>query len=230
MKRLVNDLNTRSWLTLHLFKSSPSFFFHLFAFFLTILTSFMFFSLFNTKMEPFAICSCPRGVNHVTLPSWTGIDPMAPSYLMGGAIHLSVNLDFIEQEREDLLQQLEGIRLKKARMPHTVRGDYSACIWYRYLDVSPQDPINDPESLDAVVFETRFRILWLFYQQQLLPWTLRRYPLKADAFGRLGMPIEFKLLAVLRVLGRGMHFDDVAEYIGCGFKGEALRVFYHDFM
>jgi hypothetical protein len=52
-------------------------------------------------------------------------------------------------------------------------------------------------------------------------------PPEADGFGRVGIPTEFKLLSVLRILGRGMHFDDAAEYVGCGFKGEALRVFFH---
>ena len=106
----------------------------------------------------------------------------------------------------------------------------NAAIWHRYLDPAPSDPIHDPLSIDAAVFETRFRTPWTFFQEQLLPWTKRRWVQKPDALGRMGMPIEYKLLAVLRVLGRGMHFDDVAEYVGCGFKGEALRVFYHEWV
>ena len=119
------------------------------------------------------------------------------------------------------------LKLKKARIAHTIRGDYSRCVWSRYLNIEHDDPLHNPSSFECKVFETRFRVPWSFFQSNLLPWTIRRFPLKADAFGRVGIPTEFKLLSVLRILGRGMHFDDVAEYVGCGFKGEALRVFFH---
>jgi hypothetical protein len=174
--------------------------------------------------EMLSVCCCERGYTHVMLPKWTNISRPTAT---GGSAHLAINLDAMDETRDDLLDALEGLKPKKARVAHTLRGDYSTCVWMRYLKVDADDPINDPTSFAATVFETRFRTPWAFFRDQLLPWTLRRWPHKADAFGRYGIPIEFKLLAVLRVLGRAMHFDDVAEYIGCGFKGEAIRIFYH---
>ena len=61
----------------------------------------------------------------------------------------------------------------------------------------------------------------------LLPWTREKFPLKPDAAGCLGIPTKFKLLGVLRALGRSAHFDDLAEDANCGDGGEALWTFFH---
>ncbi len=53
-------------------------------------------------------------------------------------------------------------------------------------------------------------------------------PSEKDACKRMGIPVEYKLLAVLRILGWALHFDDVTEYTDTGFRGEAVRTFFHD--
>ncbi len=113
-----------------------------------------------------SICYCNIRHTHIRLPSWLGA---STPILTGGSIHLAVNLAALEHTRDDLIQAMEGIKLKKTRMAHTMRGDYSSCVWVRYVDVESDDPINDPTSFAAKVFETRFRTPWGFFQGQLLP-------------------------------------------------------------
>ncbi len=55
----------------------------------------------------------------------------------------------------------------------------------------------------------------------LFPWTEQHLRVGNDALGRQPVPLEFKVLAVLRVLGRALHFDDLAEITHCG---EVLNV------
>ena len=50
---------------------------------------------------------------------------------------------------------------------------------------------------------------------------------KPDCSGRLGAPLELKILAVLRVLGRGYCFDGVEEL--SFISAEVLRIFFHSF-
>jgi hypothetical protein len=90
--------------------------------------------------------------------------------------------------------------------------------------------LEDPTSMPARTFRKRFRVPWLFYKQDLLPWTLERFPCLPDCTGRPGIPTEYKLLAVLRALGRASHFDDLAEdtCTGDGRKLNAIRLFFHE--
>ncbi len=100
----------------------------------------------------------------------------------------------------------------------------------KYVDVPEESELNDPTSFEAIEFKARFRVPWAFFSRFLLPWTKEKFPRKADAVGRMGMPTELKLLGVLRILGRGIHFDDIAEFADAGFKGEVIRTFYHMFV
>lgn len=52
---------------------------------------------------------------------------------------------------------------------------------------------------------------------------------KSNCAGSPSVPLELKLLGVLRVLGRGNCFDDIAELTGTGAKGEVHRKFFHRF-
>ncbi len=102
---------------------------------------------------------------------------------------------------------------------------YDNSSWYRYLN--PPDALDDPYHPEAKKFRVRFRVPWKFYKEVLWPWTIENFPEERDCANRRPIPTQYKLLAVLRVLGRACHFDDVAEFANCGFKGEALRVFFH---
>jgi hypothetical protein len=88
--------------------------------------------------------------------------------------------------------------------------------------------LQDPTSTPARTFRRRFRVPWPFYKDELLPWTLERFPCRPDCTGRTRIPVEYKLLAVLRALGRSSHFDDLAEDCCSGDGGNALRLFFHE--
>jgi hypothetical protein len=62
-----------------------------------------------------------------------------------------------------------------------------------------------------------------------MPWAEENFPVKTDAIGNLPIPLLYKVLASLRYLSRGMHWDDLAELCGCAPGGESLRVFFHNF-
>ena len=50
---------------------------------------------------------------------------------------------------------------------------------------------------------------------------------ETDGIGRPSAPLELKILGVLRVLGRGMRFDGIAELTNI--SEEAIRVYFHSF-
>jgi hypothetical protein len=133
---------------------------------------------------------------------------------------------------EDAIEyaDMEEIKQSKRRLARKERGAYTRSLWLRYIDVAEDDPLNDPDSHDAKVFKNRFRVTWWLFKNLLLPWTKEQFPEKPDAVGRMAMPVGLKLLGVLRILGRALHFDDIAEYIDTGFKGEVLRVFFTEWV
>lgn len=100
--------------------------------------------------------------------------------------------------------------------------------WSEYIDPPLQSPVFTPGSVMYKEFYSRFRVHPSMFYNKLLPWTRRYFVDKPDATGRCGIPVVLKLLGVLRILGRGLHFDDIADILGCGFKGEAIRTFFHE--
>ena len=59
-------------------------------------------------------------------------------------------------------------------------------------------------------FRNRFRVPFSMFEEMVLECK------DALIFGRTQIPVEFKLLGCLRVLGRGAYCDDVAEILDCG--------------
>ncbi len=173
-----------------------------------------------------APCNCKIGRSHLTFAPLCGKggDPSArPSHLVFSMRTLFARM---RRRRRRALRVQHLITMPRSRVVHKARGSYTSSPWVKYLNVRDDDDLNKPNSFDAKVFRTRFRVPWKFYYDKLLPWTEARFPRKVDALQRPGVPTEFKLLAVLRMLGRALHFDDVAELADCGFKGEVLRVLF----
>ena len=159
------------------------------------------------------------------------------SLLSNCLTYMDIDIVAYIRYRKQMLQGLNfstaaaGQRLRtpstfRSRETHATRN-YEQSAWYKYVN-NPTPNLNDPSSIESRVFRTRFRVPWKFYKDILLPWTMENFPSHRDCTGRPPIPPEYKLLSVLRMLGRGTHFDDVAEYINCGFKGEAIRVFFHE--
>lgn len=86
----------------------------------------------------------------------------------------------------------------------------------------------DPSSRDGKTFRGRFRTTHDFFLslvvkvKELFP-----FHAKKDALGKSPGPIELKVLGVLRVLGRGVCFDDCQE--GTNIDKETHRIFFHAF-
>ena len=132
---------------------------------------------------------------------------------------------------EDFLNKLQAKlnkNRKKSRDRTNAPYDPKKCSWWVYINPPDESNLNNHNHRDYKRFQRRFRVPYLFFKTQLLPFALFHWPNKPDICGNY-IPTEYKLLAALRVLGRGLHFDDVAELIQCGDKGETLRVFFYKF-
>jgi hypothetical protein len=125
-----------------------------------------------------------------------------------------------KEEIKSLIRELyafapaEG-KERRTRCQNPRGRQYYRSSWHAYLDKDENSDyirlLEDPASATARTFRRRFRVPWLFYKEELLPWTRERFPCRPDCSGREGIPTEYKLLAALRALGRGTHFDDLAE-------------------
>ena len=77
----------------------------------------------------------------------------------------------------------------------------------------------------------RHRVPFRFYYLELLPWARRRFPQNnTDCAGRPSIPLEYKVLTVLRILGRNLYYDDAASYTRSAPGGDRLRKFFINFV
>ena len=121
------------------------------------------------------------------------------------------------------------MKLKKTRRVYD-RLDYTQSTWWHFLQ---RPTIRDPTHRDGKLFRTRFRVPYSLFHQLVSLCTTGSLSTffqhkKCDATGRSSIPIELKLLGVLRVLGRASCFDSVAELTNS--EKEAHRVFFHKFI
>ena len=186
----------------------------------------------TTTASAVSLCFCERGESHIDVTPREQDSRKRP--VPGSTPHLSCNIGTSTKKmrllRHEELEEFDASvsqQRSKLRTARKVRGVYSSSCWFKYVDVSEEDPLNDPLSWEAKVFKARFRVPWSLFYGVLLPWSKEHFPSKADAVKRPPMPMELKLLGVLRMLGRGLHVDDTAEFADAGFKGEVLRVFFH---
>lgn len=103
--------------------------------------------------------------------------------------------------------------IKKSRSQHA-RPHYTQSCWYLML----QEPtISDPDSRIGKLFRRRFRVPYSIFQR-LVGFATDWFPHPAtDVAGRPCVPVELKVLGFLRVLGRGVCFDDIQELSGYAF-------------
>ena len=119
-------------------------------------------------------------------------------------------------------------KLMKTFRPRKFEGipNYAASDWGRMLT---NDRMKDPlDRKGGKLFRRRFRVPYPIYIK-LVEMTRAEgwFPEGYNCAGRLAAPLGLKVLAVLRVLGRGYCFDGVEEL--CLISGENLRVFFHKF-
>ena len=123
----------------------------------------------------------------------------------------------IEEEEEafELEEEEEFVFIKQKRdhykPPGKSKVDFGQCQWAIFFnDVS----VKDPESRLGKVFRRRFRVPFSLFEY-LLELT-ERFNLFGHrrAINNLFIPDKFKLLAILRTLGRGECLDTIEELSG----------------
>ena len=88
--------------------------------------------------------------------------------------------------------------------------DFNNSSWGRLI----ADPeVNNPESTAGRTFRLRFRVPFPIFDKVLAPLMVTKNIFKADN-KMTRVPLKFKLLACLRILGRGLCFDDITDIIG----------------
>ena len=110
--------------------------------------------------------------------------------------------------------------------------------WQRMLDKAEAvDGASAPDSIDGRYFRRRFRIPYEMFKaliKTMLDDNWFPGDFEADGKGRCcsvgirGASLQVKVLSVLRVLGRGICFDEL--YDGSGLSESVLSTFYHRFL
>lgn len=123
---------------------------------------------------------------------------------------------------------LEEVKKKRKFSPRKVEGrpQYETSTWGRLL-TNPrfQDPTDRKGGQQ---FRRRFRVPYpVFLEIVKMTRDSEWFSEGLDAVGIKAAPLELKVLAVLRVLGRGYCFDGVEEL--CFISAEVLRIFFHKF-
>ena len=110
--------------------------------------------------------------------------------------------------------------------------------WQRMLDCNDAmlNSIHDESSRDGMYFRRRFRVPYSLFKDMVSAMLEEQWFPKygpngegpLDASKTRGASLQVKVLSVLRVLGRGVVFDECYDGSGCG--EESIRVFFHSFV
>ena len=129
------------------------------------------------------------------------------------------------EKRMDEIKVIEEFKERKQRRWEG-RPNNMMLTWGRMLQ---SERVTDPtDGKGGKLFRRRLRVLYPIFLQLVdmarASWEFTENP---DAAGNPAAPLELKILAVLRVLGRGYCFDGVEE-LTC-ISAEVLRVFFRNF-
>ena len=115
------------------------------------------------------------------------------------------------------------VKRKRARK---VRRDPSSSAWACLLKHAG---VDDPGHRVGKLFRRRFRVPYpIFAKIVALLEDKPDFAASVDALGRPSAPLELKVLAALRVLGRGECFDTCEEL--SGISSSCLTAFFHRFI
>ena len=124
-----------------------------------------------------------------------------------------VNDEILEQELiESLLfeniEDFEEEPIPKKSRCSKIPVDYWNTTWGLWM----KNPlINNPNSKIAKIFMVRFRVPWILFKEKILPMCVKDNIFDLTYDSLKGVPIEFKILLSLRILGRGNVYDDINE-------------------
>ena len=114
----------------------------------------------------------------------------------------------------------------------------SSAPWQRMLDRAEEsNGVSVPDSIDGRYFRRRFRIPYKMFKaliQVMLDDNWFPGDFEADGggkcckLGKKGASLQVKVLSVLRVLGRGVCFDEL--YDGSGLSESITSTFFHRFV
>ena len=108
------------------------------------------------------------------------------------------------------------------------RPDYDNSSWGQMLK---DQRLNDASSKEAKLFRRRFRLPYIMFRYIVSE--CRRYHLfpeserDMDIAGRRSIPLELKILGVLRIIGRNWCLDDVCE--ASIISERTMSRFFHEF-
>ena len=101
--------------------------------------------------------------------------------------------------------------IKRSRKVIERKDPYGRSFWADYLDPSVLERVSDPTTYEGKQFRRRFRVPFPVFLDLLEKTRDMGFAdHRTDICGRPCVPLGSKLLGVLRVLGRGVCFDDIA--------------------
>jgi hypothetical protein len=125
--------------------------------------------------------------------------------------------DFIDSSSDD-----DDLLVKKRKRDgRTKKLDFSTTAWGLML---ADESINDSSSRNGKLFRRRFRIPYPLFNEILVPLCKEKNIFEIKQECRVRIPLEFKILLCLRILGRGNCCDDIAE-MGNMFESSVLKIF-----
>ena len=80
--------------------------------------------------------------------------------------------------------------------------------WGQLLD---NPDLKNPNSKVSKLFQLRFRVPYILFKHFLVPKCIEHNIFDIEMEGHTRCPIEIKILSCLRLIGRGMTFDDINE-------------------
>ena len=112
---------------------------------------------------------------------------------------------------------------KRKRGPR-IKVDYWDTNWGRWL----KNPlIHDPNSKIAKLFMLRFRVPFILFNEKILKMCKDDNVFDLAYHRKDAVPIEFKILLSLRILGRGNYYDDINELSSV--PNSSIPTYFHTF-
>jgi len=122
----------------------------------------------------------------------------------------------------DIIGELENEPpVKKTRTGRTNKIDYWETPWGKLITC---DRVMNIKTKEGKLFRRRFRIPFLLFKDALVPLCREYNIFDTKNENAVRVPLEFKILYSLRILGRGNCCDDIAE-IGISFESTVNWIF-----
>ncbi len=112
----------------------------------------------------------------------------------------------MDKDNATEVEEDRNIKKRRIRGPSLTHVELDNTVWGQMLK---HPDINNPESDVAIKFRLRFRIPYGVFKNILVPQCVKENVF--DLVRESRIPIEYKLLVCLRIIGRGHDFDTLNE-------------------